>query len=79
MKVLIMVPAYNEEENIERVIQHLISEYPQYDYIVINDGSQDATAQICQDHGYHLLDLPINLGLAGGFQAGMKYAWLGRL
>lgn len=77
MKVLIMVPAYNEEENIERVIQHLISEYPQYDYIVINDGSQDATAQICQDHGYHLLDLPINLGLAGGFQAGMKYAWLG--
>lgn len=74
MKLLIAIPAYNEAENIERVVDNLIQNYPQYDYIVINDGSRDSTARICRKNHYHLLDLPINLGLAGAFQAGMKYA-----
>ena len=74
MKLLIAIPAYNEAENIERVVDNLIQNYPQYDYIVINDGSRDSTARICRENHYHLLDLPINLGLAGAFQAGMKYA-----
>lgn len=74
MKLLIAIPAYNEAENIERVVNNLIQNYPQYDYIVINDGSRDATAQICRENHYSLLDLPINLGLSGAFQAGMKYA-----
>ena len=56
-------------------MDHLREQYPQFDYIVINDGSRDATARICREKGYHLLDLPVNLGLAGGFQAGLKYAW----
>ena len=75
MKVLIIIPAYNEEENIVRVVDDLIHNYPQYDYVVINDGSSDNTAQICREHGYHLIDLPINLGLAGAFQAGVKYGY----
>jgi Glycosyltransferases involved in cell wall biogenesis len=74
MKLLIIVPAYNERENIERVIDHLIQDYPQYSYVVVNDGSKDDTAQICRRKGYNLIDLPVNLGLAGGFQAGMQYA-----
>ncbi|NLG05242.1 MAG: glycosyltransferase family 2 protein [Clostridia bacterium] len=74
MKILIIIPAYNEELNIERVVNNLITNFPQYDYIVVNDGSKDATAQICRDKGYHLIDLPINLGLAGAVQAGMRYA-----
>lgn len=74
MKLLIAIPAYNEAENIERVVDNLIQNYPQYDYIVINDGSRDSTAKICRKKHYNLLDLPINLGLAGAFQAGMKYA-----
>ena len=45
------------------------------DFIVINDGSSDATAQLCRQKGYPLLDLPVNLGLAGAFQAGIRYAW----
>lgn len=69
-----MIPAYNEEENIERVVENLKKNYTQFDYVVVNDGSRDHTAQICREHGYPLLDLPINLGLAGAFQAGMKYA-----
>jgi len=76
MKVLVIIPAYNEAENIESVVEILKNQYPQYDYVVVNDGSKDQTAQICRENGYNLLDLPINVGLSGGFQAGMKYAKL---
>ena len=73
--LLIIIPAYNEEENIEKVVENLRINYGQYDYIVVNDGSRDSTAQICREKGFHLLDLPVNLGLAGAFQTGMKYAY----
>ncbi|MDD3251304.1 MAG: glycosyltransferase family 2 protein [Lachnospiraceae bacterium] len=73
-KVLVIIPAYNEEANIEMVVGELERNYPELDYIVVNDGSTDRTVEICREHGYHLLDLPVNLGLAGCFQAGMKYA-----
>lgn len=75
MKILIMIPAYNEELNIERVVNNLADNFPQYDYVVINDGSKDDTAKICRQNGFHLIDLPINLGLSGAVQAGMRYAW----
>lgn len=74
-KVLVIIPAYNEEDNIKRVVDNLIENYPEYDYVVVNDGSRDKTRQICKENNYRLLDLPVNLGLAGGFQAGMKYAY----
>ena len=74
-EVLVVIPAYNEELNIERVVDNLIRNYPQFDYVVVNDGSRDKTAEICRRTGYHLQDLPVNLGLAGGFQAGLKYAY----
>ncbi|MBQ5333849.1 MAG: glycosyltransferase, partial [Oscillospiraceae bacterium] len=74
-KVLIIIPAYNESENIERVVDNLIENYPQYDYLVVNDGSVDNTVEICRKHHYNLLDLPINLGLSGGVQAGFKYGY----
>lgn len=74
-EVLVIIPAYNEQDNIKRVVDNLIESYPQYDYVVVNDGSRDHTRRICRENGYRLLDLPVNLGLAGGFQAGMKYAY----
>lgn len=74
-KVLVVIPAYNEEANIEMVVGELERDYPQLDYVVVNDGSSDRTAQICRERGYNLLDLTVNLGLAGCFQAGMKYAY----
>lgn len=73
-KLLIVIPAYNEAENIERVVDNLIENYPQYDYVIVNDGSKDDTARICRERKFHTIDLPINLGLAGAFQAGAKYA-----
>lgn len=74
-KVLVVIPAYNEEANIEAVVKELIRDYPELDYLVVNDGSRDQTGAICREKGYNLLDLPVNLGLAGCFQAGMRYAW----
>lgn len=73
-KLLIVIPAYNEQENIVRVVDDLIQNYPQYDYVVVNDGSRDQTAALCRQHGYRLIDLPVNLGLAGAFQTGLRYA-----
>ena len=76
MKILIIIPAYNEEGNIVRVVDNLIQNYPQYDYVVVNDGSSDRTKEICEEHGYHMLNQKVNLGLSGTFQTGMRYAWI---
>ena len=75
MKCLVIIPAYNEQDNIVRVIENLKNNYPQYDYVIINDGSSDSTPEICRARGYELIDLPVNLGLAGAFQTGLKYAY----
>lgn len=75
MRVLIIIPAYNEEDSITPVVENLIEKYPEYEYIIINDGSKDHTSQICHEKGYRIIDLPINLGLSGAFQTGMKYAY----
>ena len=72
--ILVIIPAFNEEMNITFVAENLIRNHPDLDYVIVNDGSQDRTAEICRRHAYHLLDLPVNLGLAGAFQAGMRYA-----
>lgn len=74
MRLLIIIPAYNEAENIVNVVRRLQETVPQYDYIIVNDGSRDRTAEICRENGFPLLDLPVNLGLTGAIQAGMRYA-----
>lgn len=74
MRCLIIIPAYEEEKNIKNVVDNIIMNYPQYDYVVVNDGSKDKTAQICKENDYSYLDLPINLGIGGAVQAGYKYA-----
>lgn len=71
---LIIIPAYNEEDNIVAVVEEITTRYPQYDYVVINDGSTDGTRKICSNRGINLLDLPVNLGLSGAIRSGMKYA-----
>ncbi len=73
-KPLIIIPAFNEEKSIKRVVNNIIENYPQYDYVVVSDGSKDSTAKICRDNQYTYLELPINLGIGGAVQAGYKYA-----
>ena len=73
-KVLIIIPAYNEEENIEKVVNNIVENFPQYDCLVVNDGSLDHTGDLCEKNGYAVLNLPINLGIGGAVQAGYLYA-----
>ena len=75
MRLLVIIPAYNEEANIERTVGNL-KQYmdAEWEFVVVNDGSKDRTARICREKKFPLLDLPVNLGLAGAFQAGLKYA-----
>ncbi|MCH5261451.1 MAG: glycosyltransferase family 2 protein [Lachnospiraceae bacterium] len=73
-KCLIIIPAYNEAGNIEKVIDNLIADYPQYDYVIVNDGSTDATKKICERHHYKVLNLPVNMGIGGAVQTGYRYA-----
>lgn len=75
MKTLIIIPAYNESENIERVVADIKQNCPEYDYIIINDCSTDNTASICKEKGFNYLDLCCNLGIGGGVQSGYIYAY----
>lgn len=73
MKTLLIIPAYNEEESLKTTIDSLSG--LDVDFIIVNDGSKDSTVQVCRENCYPFLDLSTNLGLAGAFQAGMKYAY----
>lgn len=74
MKVLIMIPAYNEALNIEKTVKDVL-ENTDYDYIVINDCSKDNTKEVCEKNNFNMLSLPINYGLTSAIQVGMKYAY----
>ena len=74
MKRLIIIPAYNEEENIEKTVESILRDSSGFDYVVINDCSTDHTRQICEKRGYNIVDLPINLGIGGAVQTGYMYA-----
>lgn len=74
-RVLVIIPAYNEAENIVHVVRHMMEQAPQYDYLVVNDGSTDNTLKLCRQENFHYLDLPINLGIGGAVQAGYVYAY----
>lgn len=73
MKILLIIPAYNEEKNILKVCQEIESQEG-LDYIVINDASTDNTLQICKDNQLNYINLISNLGIGGAVQTGYKYA-----
>lgn len=74
MRKLIIIPAYNEEENIEKTVESILRDSIGFDYVIINDCSKDRTKQICEEKGYNVVNLPINLGIGGAVQTGYKYA-----
>ena len=74
MKILIIIPCYNEEKNIERVVANLKQAAPEADYLIVNDCSTDRSAAICRDNGFSYVSLPVNLGIGGGVQCGYLYA-----
>jgi glycosyltransferase involved in cell wall biosynthesis len=70
-----IVPAYNEERNIARVVAELHEFDPGLDVVVVSDGSTDRTAETAAAAGALVLRLPFNLGIGGAVQTGFRYAW----
>src|SRR3954453_13578930 len=75
MRRLAIVPAYNEEESIARVIAELNAFDPGFDVVVVDDGSVDRTARGPRDAGAFVLKLPFNLGIGGAMQTGFRFAF----
>ena len=75
MKKLIIIPAYNESANIEKTVASIKKDAKGFDYVIINDCSVDNTRKICEDNGFNIVNLPINLGIGGAVQTGYRYAY----
>ncbi len=75
MKILLIIPAYNEEENILNTCRKIEEYDKNIDYIVINDGSIDNTEKILQENNIKNIKLVKNLGIGGAVQTGYKYAY----
>ena len=73
-RLLIIIPAYNEEESLGRVIRQVRAAVSDAEIVVINDGSTDATPEIAEGYGAKLISLPYNLGIGSAMQTGFMYA-----
>ncbi|MFZ5801755.1 MAG: glycosyltransferase family 2 protein [Candidatus Omnitrophota bacterium] len=71
---LLILPAYNEASTLPGLIQEIRSSLSDLDILVINDGSTDNTAEICQKNRVDCIDLPYNLGIGGAVQTGLQFA-----
>lgn len=74
-KILIIIPAYNEERSVGRVVEEVKRLLPHADVLVVDDGSIDHTSDRAKIAGAIVLELPFNLGIGGAMQAGYKYAY----
>lgn len=74
MKKLIIIPAYNEEENLPKLIFSIGNLLSEFDYVIINDGSTDNTRKLCEETHLNVVNLPINSGIGVAVQTGYKYA-----
>lgn len=75
MKKIIIIPAYNEEENIEKTIALIQKNAIGFDYVIVNDCSIDNTRYICEKNSFNVINLPVNLGIGGAVQTGYRYAY----
>ena len=73
-RVLFIIPAYNEENAIVKTVENIRSYNPDWDVIVINDGSTDQTEYLCKKNKIPIISLIMNLGIGGAVQTGYKYA-----
>jgi glycosyltransferase involved in cell wall biosynthesis len=75
LKRVAIVPAFNEERNIGRVLDELHALDAGLDVVVVSDGSSDGTVEVAVARGAHVIALPFNLGIGGAVQTGFRYAW----
>lgn len=71
---LVLIPAFNEEQNVGKVLKDIRKSYRNLDVLVINDGSHDQTALVVDEAGEKVITLPFNLGYGGALQTGFKFA-----
>ncbi len=74
MPGIAIVPAFNEEDAIARVIEEIRAYDPDLEIVVVDDGSNDRTAEAARAAGAHVPRLPFNLGIGGAVQTGLRYA-----
>jgi glycosyltransferase involved in cell wall biosynthesis len=74
LKALVVIPAYNEEQNLAAIVAETRDIQPSIDIVVVDDGSTDNTAKIARQVGAQLLQLPFNIGVGGAMRTGFKYA-----
>ena len=72
--LLVFIPAWNEEANLPAVLEELAAELPEADVVVIDDGSEDATAEVARRGGAEVVSFPENRGLPAAIAAGYAYA-----
>ena len=70
MKKLVIIPAYNESENIGNTVKEIKEKASDFDYVVINDCSSDKTLEILENNHLNYINLPVNLGIGGAVQTG---------
>ena len=73
-KVLLIIPAYNEEESLRSLIEEIKTVCPGVDYLVVNDCSSDDTERLLEELGANYITLPCNMGIGGAVQSGYRYA-----
>lgn len=73
-RVLVVMPAFNEEASVGRTVREVVGALPEVDVLVVDDGSRDRTAQVASEAGALVLRLPFNLGVGGAMRAGFRYA-----
>ena len=70
-----IVPAFNEERNLGRLLAELHALDPGLEVVVVSDGSTDRTVEVAAAAGAHDVRLPFNLGIGGAVQTGFRFAW----
>lgn len=73
-RVLVIVPAWNEETNVGHTVAEIRESLPEADLLVVDDGSSDRTAEVAREAGARVLVLPFNLGVGGAMRAGYAFA-----
>jgi glycosyltransferase involved in cell wall biosynthesis len=75
LRTLAIVPAWNEERSVGRVVEEIKACDPSIEVLVVDDGSSDGTAAAAETRGARVVRLPFNLGIGGAMQTGFRYAF----
>jgi len=73
-RALVVIPALDEEESLPRILDEMRATAPDYDVLVIDDGSRDRTSEVARERGFPVVRHPFNLGVGAALQTGFRWA-----